>query len=191
MKKNDNRASVLRRSIYMCWGYLLACFLIKIFGGNLFTIICNDKNFINICNIIEKSFILKLIIGSMSTLYCELLFILAILQKNKPTKFQFLLILTSAIVTVTIKLISQNIGYIADIWQMIILPFLLLNNKKYWWKIILGNIYIFIFQLISLYTKNLCINNISINSFLIQILFMIDIYIMYLLYYLYNMKKEE
>ena len=48
MEKLD-KERYLKRVIIVCWIALAICFGIKLFGGNLFEIMCNNENFIKVC----------------------------------------------------------------------------------------------------------------------------------------------
>ena len=48
---------VLKRLIIICWVLLAICFVIKLFGGNFFEIMCTNKTFIKFCDFVDKYYI--------------------------------------------------------------------------------------------------------------------------------------
>ena len=123
---------------------------------------------------------------------CEYFFLLSILQEYKFTKNQLIVVILSVCVSCFIKLIEYNVAFIADIWLSILLPLLLVWKRKNKFLIVLiANIFNIGFQFISLATKNISIGVID-NSTFISLIYMIDLYIMCILYYLYrNYNKEK
>ena len=71
---------------------------------------------------------------------------------------------------------------------VLIIP-LIRTRFKLWKHIIIGNILIFIFQLISLLTRNIGWN-LNNQSMLVSLIMQIDYYIMLIIYYLYINRKE-
>jgi len=113
------------------------------------------------------------------------------MRKLKATKKELVLILWSSAIAVFGKFYFESIWYLFDILIMFVLPFILLEKK---WKsvllIIIGNIFLLLFQLISMFVKNLEIVFVDTHTFLIGIIYSIDIYIMVFLYYLYRNKRR-
>lgn len=108
-------------------------------------------------------------------------------------KFNLKLTLLFIPLMVTKSIISWYIlwlSYILDILILIIIP-LLLNKFKNWKRVIIGNLLVMAFQLLTLAVRNLNVGtgfNVS-NTFVEQFLYQIDYYLMILLFYLYNTKK--
>lgn len=187
-----DKARLFRRVIIISWITLLLCFLVKIFGGNFFEIMCENPKYKALCEYADTHFWLKYIIAVMSSMLCQSLYMLAILQKYKFTQKEFLFTLISVFLSCFFKLKSNLIGSIFDIWIFFIMPMICLgkNFKKYW-QVILAAVMTFVFQLISLLVKNISIINVA-DDYFIGLIFSIDIYIMCVLYYLYrNYKKGE
>ena len=187
-----DKARLLRRVIIISWISLALCFVIKIFGGNFFEIMCNNPNYKALCEYADNNFWCKYLICFASSMVCEYFFLLSILQEYKFTKKQLIIVILSVFVSCFIKLIGYNVAFIADIWLSILLPLLLVWKRKNKFLIVLiANIFNIGFQFISLVTKNISIGVID-NSTFISLIYMIDLYIMCILYYLYrNYNKEK
>lgn len=165
--------------------------MIKIFGGNFFEIVCNNQTYKKICEYADTHLWLKYIIGFSSSLLCETLFLLAILQKYKFTTKELVITLISVAVACILKLINQYIGLIGDLWITILLPMFLLGKQfKKYWSVLFANLFNWAFQFISIIVKNLSIGIID-NSTFISLIYSIDVYIMCFLYYLYRNYLKE
>ena len=187
-----DKARLLRRVIVISWITLALCFVVKIFGGNFFEIMCNNPNYKALCEYADTNFWCKYVIAFCSSIICEYFFLLSILQEYKFTKKQFILVVLSIMASVFLKLYFEKFYIISDIWITFILPILLVgkNYKKYI-EIVIAIILSFSFQFISLIVKNIAITVIDGSTF-ISLIFGIDVYLMFFLYYLYrNYKKEK
>ena len=187
-----DKARLLRRAIVISWITLILCFIVKIFGGNFFEIMCNNPKYKALCEYADTHLWLDFIVSFISSMYCQSLYLLAIIQQYKFTKLQFLVCIFSVIISSCVKIFSFPFGWIIDIWLFLLMPicFLGKNYKKYWHTIIAFLITL-LFQVISMVVKN--IGNINIaETYFIGIIYSIDVYIMSLLYYLYrNFEKEK
>lgn len=186
MEKLD-KERYLKRVIVVCWIALAICFGIKLFGGNLFEIACENENFIKLCDMAENN---KIVYFLISTLYCYVsnyFLILAICGKWRFSKVELIVYSITVLLVCGIKLLSPYVGVIFDIWQVIIMPclFTLKNTKRHFY-VILGNLLVVIFQSTSLFVKNLSLEIVTENGLLIGIIYSIDVTIMYVLYYLYS-----
>lgn len=187
-----DKARLLRRAIVISWATLALCFIVKIFGGNFFEIMCQSENYKALCEYADTHFWLKYLLGIVSSMICQSFFLLSIIQEYKFTKKQFCSVFISVIVATFVKMIDQEIGVLFDIYLTFILPALFWgkNFKKYI-TIIIANIFIFAFQIISLFVKNIGFVNVG-DTYFIGLIYSIDVYIMCILYYLYrNFNKEN
>ena len=187
-----DKARLLRRVIVISWISLALCFVIKIFGGNFFEIMCENPNYKALCEYADSHFWCKYLICFASSMVCEYFFLLSILQEYKFTKKQLFLVVLSIMASVFVKLYFDNFYIISDIWITFILPIILVggNYKKYI-EVVIAIVLSFAFQFISLIVKNLAITIIDESTF-ISLIYMLDVYIMFLLYYLYrNYNKEK
>ena len=188
-----DKARLLRRVIIISWISLALCFVVKIFGGNFFEIMCENPNYKALCGYTDSHFWLKYLIAVISSMFCHSLYILSILQKYKMSLKDFLWTFISILISCFLKLVNQTIGGIFDIWIAFGLPFVLLGKEipKKWWYVFIAYAITFVFQLLSLIVKNLSIGIIDDSTF-ISLIYMIDVYIMCVIYYLYrNYEKEK
>ena len=192
--EDNYKQIVLKRMIIICWVILLVCFIIKIFGGNFFNIVCTNKKFANICAYVDKAVWLQYIIGCISTFLLHSMYLLAISKKLWFSKRDLLFVIPSILIGVGLRLINNILGYFVDIWQYFVLP-LFIDNKfhknVYVRRILLGFALTFIFQLISLLVKNIGVKIVTDEPFLIALIYFVDIYIMVIMYYLYSNLKEN
>lgn len=195
--KDNYKQIVLKRMIILCWILLGVCFVVKIFGGNFFNIVCQNERFIKACEFVDKNVWLQYLIGCISTLFLQTLYLLAISKHLWFTrKREFVIVLLSTLVGVALRMINNWLPLIMDIYQYIVMPFLIKDQFKIRVKvlrIVASYVMTFVFQLVSLIVKNLSFGFTTSNyNFVISIIFMIDVYIMVVLYYLYiNLKKEN
>ena len=183
-----NKLLIVKRMILLSWLLLGICFLIKIFGGNLFEIMLNNEKFIKICSIIDNHKVLRFIVYLISGGVTLSLFSLAILEQWKFDRWQVYWIVISVLVGSFCKaFIGDSIGFIYDCWQFFILPFVLKKkiSKRMILIVVIGNILNLGFQMISLVIRNIGFKIIT-DNMLIAIIMCVDLYIMLLLYYLYS-----
>lgn len=194
MEKLD-KERYLKRVIIVCWIALGICFGIKLFGGNLFEIMCNNENFIKICeyayNHFWADYVLSFTYGFISTYFA----LLAMIGKYKYEKYQLISLVFTVLIGTLVKYFSGFYGMLFDIWQGIIMPclFTLKNHKRHKF-IILGNVMLFWFQAISMFVKNIEINIITEYGILITMIYSIDVVLMTIIYYLYTnsiIEKKE
>lgn len=192
MEKLD-KTKYLKRVIIVCWIALAICFGIKLFGGNLFEIMCENENFIKVCDYADNhlwaDYLISLVYGYITNYF----FILAICGKWKFNNSQLIIFSIAIILGCLVKLFSTTFGMIFDIWQTIIMPclFTIKNPKRHIW-VIVGNILFISFQMISLFVKNLSLEVVTNNGLLVGMIYCIDVAIMIFLYYLYvNFKSKR
>lgn len=187
-----DKARLLRRAIIISWATLALCFLVKIFGGNFFEIMCENPNYKALCEYVDNHLWCKFTLGFISSMICQCLYELAILQKYKFSKIEVIITIISVAITCFIKLFNQSVGLICDLWLLIFFPMFLLGKQyKRYWNVLLGFVFNFAFQLLSVFVKNLSITIIDDSTF-ISLIYMIDLYLMCFLYYLYrNYQKEQ
>ncbi len=191
----------IKRAILLCWIMLVACFVIKLFGGNWFEIVCTNEHFSNICNFVDNNFLVSEIIGFLLYVPSTLIILLSTSLIPKPTKETTIEALTIIIIVWLTHYIGNVTKTIVEIFAFIISP-LLLNItqndvdkmdfvRKKWFLGIVGYAIVMIFQIISVITRNIGINFTD-DSLLVTFFLMIDYYIMVLLYYLYvKLKKGD
>lgn len=179
------KRTIIKRLIIISWCLLSCCFIIKRLGYNIFTIICNNERFIKLCNFVDNNLLVRGIIGCCTSFVGCALFTLSILGKLKFTKKQLIIFTINIIISTIIKNYT-NFGIIGDILELIIIP-VLFCGKRYWMylNILNMNIVNILFQVISIYIKDIRLKVFDDNT-LLSLIFLIDTYIMLLLYYLYS-----
>ena len=148
------KQTLVRKTIWICWTTLIACFIIKLFSGSYFEIIVNNKTFINFCGFIEKHYIDNII---KCILYCfSFNLIISIWTRESLHKSKYIVLAISLILWL-IKRKLAIIGSIIEFIMTFILPLFISKNKKS--KIILqcifGFIVVNVLQLISLFIRNI------------------------------------
>lgn len=197
MENKLDKKKYLQKVIILSWIALAVCFVIKLFGGNIFQIACNNQHFIAICNYADTHLWLNYIISVVYSFISLYFFILAILQRTKYKPWEFVVFSISTLIGVAIKVFwSNKIGFIFDIWTGIIMPIIFLGkNYKCYWKIILANLLLMLFQIISMITKQVETINVYDSGVLVSFIFGIDVLIMVILYFAYanllNNKKYK
>jgi hypothetical protein len=178
---------------------LVACFILKLFGGNWFEVICTNEHFIYICDFIDSHLILKYIIALFVYTIPSFFIILCCSKLPNPNKKQCIIIMTSLLIVWLSQFVSIATKSILEFINTIIIPIVLnfdknnkiISLKKSWYKGFIGYALIFIFQFISFITKNIGLVIVH-DNMLISAILLIDYYIMIALYYLYiKLRKGE
>jgi hypothetical protein len=155
-----------------------------------------SPKFVQFCQFIDNNIILYSIIGIISSLISYYFFYLAILQKFTFSKKEFGIYFISVVVFCILRVYAIDSDYrtaislFSNIMQYFIIPFAIgvEFKKKSIIRLVIGNILNFVFQLIAVLTKNIGMNFIT-NTSLVATIFMIDLDIMLILYYLYSNNK--
>lgn len=189
----------IKRAIILCWIMLVACFAIKLFGGNWFEVVCTNEHFSNLCEFIDQNMAIQNIVGLILYFSSTLMFLMATCFLVKINKKQFIYLCLSLIVVWISQFINMSIKTILELINTITIPIVLdiLNKKdvyqsikKKWYWGILGYALVLLFQIISLITRNVGINYTD-YSFLVTTILMIDYYIMIVLHFLYIKNRKE
>ena len=193
----------IKRAIILCWVMLVACLIIKLLGGNWFEIAVNNEHFTRLCETIDNnvfllygmSWLVYIISANWIMAACSLLPI--------PKTYEMIANVICFSFVWSMQFISNIVKIIVEIVAFIAIPiaFNFFRNrengvrktiKKTWFYGIIGYIFIFLFQAISLVTRNIGIKFTDDNT-LVTFVLLIDYYIMVVLYYLYvlNYRKEK
>lgn len=175
---------VLKRMIILCWILLLICFVIKIFGGNFFEFIGESKV---IDYIVNNKWLLCII---QSIIYISTTFItLLIILENKHKKLSLILsiIMNIGKQIIGLDIIFYYISFIVEFVSLIIIP-IILNRDKILYVIVI-NALIILFQVISLFTKNIGLISFPYED-IVGFVYMIDYYIMLTISLLYVIKGD-
>lgn len=183
----------LQRVITVSWIALIVCFIIKLFGGNLFEIVCTNENFIKVCKYADTHLWAYYSIGAVYCFISLYFFILAILQRTKYKKWELCVLIATVLIGSAIKIWNSTIGLVFDIWQGIIMPFVFSKFKiKSIIPIIIGNILLIAFQSISVVIRSINYSILTNNGTLINAIFSIDVIFMVVLYCAYsNIIKQK
>ncbi len=192
MNDKIDKVKYLKRVIIASWVALAICFAIKMFGGNLFEIICKNEAFVAVCAYKDTHLWLDYI---MSGLYCFVslyFYSLAILQESKYKLWQLIVVIVTVLVGTAIKIWSYDYGWFFDIWQFGLLHVVFLWKRwKEYWKILLAFVLTLVFQVVSMVAKGTTPEAIYNNS-IIGMIYSFDVLIMILLYYGYaNLIKSK
>lgn len=175
---------VLKRMIILCWVLLAICFFVKLFGGNFFAFIGERKVAEYIATNLWLFSIVQFIFYSFGTF-----FVLSTIYKNNYKLLNIISIILSYTIKLlaTLQIIPTYFGFIGELIFVILIPIFI--NKKEWYVPIVLNILIIIFQVISLFTKNLGIVDFPYEN-VVAYVYMIDYYIMVVLMYLYLKRRN-
>ena len=191
MEKLD-KEKYLKRVIIVCWIALAICFGIKLFGGNLFEIMCNNENFIKVCEYADNHWWAYYCFNVIYCFYTLSFLILAMIGQWKFERWQLIVFAITIFVGVAVKSINPVVSFIYDIWQGVVMPIIFtLKNKQRIWLVFLGNALLIVFQLASMVIRNIGIDIITNNGMVVGFIYGIDVQLMILLYYFYsNLAKK-
>lgn len=187
---NQDKMKLLKRTIYLCWGALILCFIVKLLGGNYFEIIATNEKFISLCDWLEYHGLNDAI---KAVFYCfNLGILISIFSRSEFKNFTLkFFIISICIISWVIKRQFALIGAVIETALMLILPMFISKEKKIKTLIcaILGYLLVNVLQLVSIFVRN--INPILMKeNFIIGFIMQIDYYIMIILYYLYYVKMK-
>ena len=107
------------------------------------------------------------------------------MQKTKYKAWQLIILILTVLGGTALKIWNSTYGLYFDIWQVILMPIIFLNKEfKKWLNVIIANILLFGFQIISMYTKNIEFGVLG-DSILVGAIYSIDVLIMLILYFAY------
>lgn len=180
-----NYTPVFRRMICLCWFCLGICFSIKLLGGDWFSVYVENEKFIAFCNWFDGQPVAQYVVGCLSTGLSMGLFWLAILRRRWFEKrWHTVLAASTILVGVAIRLLLPSLGIVVDAWQFFAVP-MIIDRFKYK-DVVCGFVLLVAFMVISNVTKNIPLNSVMSDSSLISMVYMIDLFIMLVLYYLYR-----
>lgn len=186
--KEDYKPKLLKRMIILCWIVLGLCFIVKLFGGNFFNIVCQDERFINFCNYVQNSFwyyVVSFITSAITHYFIwSIMFDVSKFNKKQSIALSIIFIVTFIIQSIMNYYNLSNYIILMSVIRYIIVPFVFKCN---WKRILIVNVLDIIFQLIAMVTKNVNIMGFD-DNVLVALIFMIDYYIMLILTWLYNNK---
>ena len=181
--KDNYKRKVLGRMITVCWALLLICFVVKIFGGNFFAFIGESKVVDYIINNVWLFIPYKFIFYFVAT---YLTFMIIFNHKYKALSAIMTIIMFSFKQFVNYNAIMRVLAFVIEFLCLIVIPIIL---KRKWYDLLYINIIVIIFQIVSLFVKNLSVFNFNTNEFVAYV-YMLDYYIMVIMAYLYSKKGE-
>lgn len=188
--KDNYKEKTLKRAIIICWILLAICFIVKICGGNFFNIVCNNENFIKFCNYCDTSFIRYVIY--FTYFMFESIILLLIIRPNTKVKSKRFLFYCLCVFIYWIVKVLQELNIIKPNFILVnIIPFIVLYGllalfSKRPLASIIVIIYQFVLVTLSSVIRNISLNGIITESFLISFIFSIDYYILLILTLLYR-----
>lgn len=169
------------------WSVLIICFFIKLLGGNWFELYSENQNYMKFCEWVDTIHIVKVILACLICVVTTYP-ILCILYDKKYFDWKISILFILALVFKSVfSWYSLLISYTIDLTLTLLLPIIITKNFK---KTIKCIILIFLFQFISIFFRNVSFNFNQMNTFVEQSLIQIDYFLMIILFYLYNFKKE-
>ena len=196
MKKKINNLIVKFKEFYkttygmlitVSWALLLICLIIKLLGGNWFELSAENSNFNKFCNYVDKTKWLKIVIGCIIYLISGY-FVISVILNNKIKLKHIAMFYPLMITKAIISWYNNDISYILEMLIIVILPIILTRN---WKRVLIFNVIILGLQIITIFIRNMSVGFNDNNTFIVQFLYQIDYYIMLILIYLYNFRKEK
>ena len=177
----------LKVLIIVCWIAYIICLIIKLCGGNRFEIATSNETFIAICDYIDNTLWLKMVVCSIFYILNSYLSYLCLTkQKFGKDWWMIFILLVASIINIYFNNTYVNIGI--SLFTLIVIP-ILRNQGRYWVHVIIGVLLICLFQQISLWTRSIGWN-LDNQTTLVLLIMQIDYYIMLVIYYLYINRKE-
>lgn len=172
------------------WVVLIICLVIKLFGGNWFELETDNSKFIEFCTFVDNTMWLKMVLACIMYILSTYPVLCIILNEKKLSFKKSLIFIPLMIIKSVVSWYIVEVSYVIDFIITLFIPMFM--NKKIK-RPIFCVFMVLLFQVITLLFRNIGVGfgfNIN-NSFLIQVLFQVDYYLMILLFYLYNFRKKE
>ena len=136
-----NYEAYFKRLIILGWVALAICTVIKLAGGNYFTIGLEEGTFKDVCTYIDNQLWANYIVRVLYSLVSFRFFLLSVIGKKTLNKLERILSLFTILIGVAFKFWSYEWGFLFDVWQMILLPaILLIKTPKKFVNIFYGNV---------------------------------------------------
>lgn len=174
--------------ITVSWIALIACLIMKIFGGEIFELWWDNEHFIKFCKYVDEHIALKMTVSTIIAVLTTYPIYCIMLNERKPKLRIVLILLVSLVLKCIIGWYFPSIGFILDV--SILLGLMTIFNKNFKRNIICFGITC-CFQVITIITRNLSFNFNETVTTIQGILYQIDYYLMILLFYLYNFKNRK
>ena len=188
----------IKRAIALCWIMLVACFVVKLFGGNWFEVVCTNEHFSNCCDYLDKNVVLQDVLAFVLYMFGTYLMILSCALVPRANTEQKMVILASFSGCFLLNYTSEIAKFFVEAFCFIAIPiFITCTNgmklreaiKRRWYCGFVGMGTIFAFQLISMYVRDVEFWIMHENT-LTSLMLLFDYYIMIVLYHLYVKLKK-
>lgn len=179
---------VLKTMIFLCWGFLVAFAIMKIWFADKLLIVINNERIVDIGNFIDARPWLQQIVYGLTTLLTYQFYLCACVKKWHLTVKQYIVLCAIIAATNTLKYYYPELSLVVNVLIMIVYPFALKSEYKTFVIIFSAH---YILQIIVSYIRSEPLNKVDLNT-VSQIVMMVDSHICLLLYYLYsNLYKEN
>ena len=176
--------------LLVCWVIYVICALFKLCGLNWFKAEVDNDTLIMISNYIDDNFIIKVIVACLNNLVLSSLTVFAMLREKFYTKLQACLFIPVIIAMSVVSWFNYTAQIVLNVICLVVLPLLF---KGKWYNIVLGIVLLIVFQVLSLYIKDIGQRNLNYTDTLTSLLLQVDTYVMVFIYYLYSnaLKKGD
>lgn len=173
--------------ITTCWILLFSVWLFTIITGKYIPIWCENEKFMAVCSFIDNHVYIQLILRLVMYYFNWLFIIYAVLRK--PLKYKLWLWSIVIVVFWLLKTIFIQYDFINYLDFAMVIPLIIAQPKR-WYRDVIGIGLFFIFNLLCSLIKNGMFTNeiFATMPSSIILIYSIDIYIICILYYVYEMK---
>lgn len=181
---------VLKTTIYLCWAFLIAFAILKIWFADEFAIAITNQHILSTGSFIDARPWLQQIIAWLTTFITYHFYLCACCMKWRLSLKQYILVAVITALTNTLKYYvnDSNVTLIVNITIMVLLPYMFKADYGTFVIILLAH---YMGQILITVIRGEALNEMTYNSINI-IIMMADAYVWLLLYYLYsNLYKER
>lgn len=181
---------VLKTTIYLCWAFLIAFAILKIWFADEFAIAITNQHILSTGSFIDARPWLQQIIAWLTTFITYHFYLCACCMKWWLSLKQYILVAVITALTNTLKYYvnDSNVTLIVNITIMVLLPYMFKADYGTFVIILLAH---YMGQILITVIRGEALNEMTYNSINI-IIMMADAYVWLLLYYLYsNLYKER
>ena len=181
---------VLKTTIYLCWAFLIAFAILKIWFADEFAIAITNQHILSAGSFIDARPWLQQAIAWLTTFITYHFYLCACCMKWRLSLKQYILVAVITALTNTLKYYvnDRNVTLIINITIMVLLPYVFKADYGTFVIILLAH---YMGQILITVIRGEALNEMTYNSINISIM-MADAYVWLLLYYLYsNLYKER
>lgn len=181
---------VLKTTVYLCWAFLIAFAILKIWFADEFAIAITNQHILSAGSFIDARPWLQQIIAWLTTFITYHFYLCACCMKWRLSLKQYILVAVITALTNTLKYYvnDSNVTLIINITIMVLLPYVFKADYGTFVIILLAH---YMGQILITVIRGEALNEMTYNSINI-IIMMADAFVWLLLYYLYsNLYKER